>query len=94
MSLPPQGRSEGARPADIVLRARIDAPADAFGPFSGRTASKRVALLNQSQKTTMSDNLEREKMHPYLSRDLLAEDIAASRLKAAQLPELAKEIIG
>ena len=42
----------------------------------------------------LSLNLEREKMHPFLSRDLLAADLASSRLRTAIVPELAREILG
>ena len=41
----------------------------------------------------LAANLEREKMHPYLSRDLLAEDLAASRLRAGLVPEMARDLL-
>jgi len=39
-------------------------------------------------------NLSTEKFHRYLSRELLLEDVASSRLDVAALPRLARQVLG
>ncbi len=50
----------------------------------------RTPAPNGVWLASLAGNLESEKFHPFLSRELLAEDAASSKLVAAQVPQLAE----
>ena len=73
---------------------------DVRWPESIRPVAEALETIARSgpvpvAKVASSDsNLSTEKFHRYLSRELLIEDVASSRLDVAGLPQLARRVVG
>lgn len=57
-------------------------------------AIARSGPIRASEVVSSDSNLSTEKFHRYLNRDLLLEDVASSRIDVAELPRLARRVIG
>jgi ATP-dependent Lhr-like helicase len=76
------------RYAIIEIKNSIDEVEEALGALATGEPPSAVWLAS------FIKTLQREKFHPYLSEDLLIAEAAASRIKADEVPSIARGILG